>query len=134
MCVRFGNGSSFCHFGAYVLIESVPSLFKFLERTNRLFTQGTERFRFNFVLCSDGNSIVPSTFACLDEIGKERLRIVHVSYHFFSRSIFWDGTVLFEPFYRLNATLQRFTFRNNTEGSGTIASNQETPISGPSSM
>ena len=62
---------------------------------------GTERLRTNFILCSDGNAIVPLTsfpFACSDGNGKERLCTVPLFVSLFSRSIFWNGLVLFEVF------------------------------------
>ena len=62
---------------------------------------GTERWRTNFVLCSDGNAIVPLTcspFASSYGNGTERLRIVPLSVSLFNRSIFWNGTVLFKAF------------------------------------
>ena len=56
---------------------------------------GTERLRTNFVLCSDGNTIVPLTcipFACSDRNGTERLGTVSLfvslfwSFHFLERN------------------------------------------------
>ena len=79
---------------------------------------GTKRLRTNFVLSSDRNAIVPLIcflFACLD--GEWSGTIAY-------RSTF-RITFLFVPFLgterlylkrsRLNTTLQRSTFRNNTE-------------------
>ena len=56
---------------------------------------------YQFFWCSDGNAIVLLTcfpFGCSNGNGTERLPIVPLSYHFFSRSIFWNGVVLFEAF------------------------------------
>ena len=94
----FDQGIGLVHTGT----QSVRSIFVPISGTDKYAVHtGTERFRTNFVLCSHGNAIVPLTcfpFASLDGNGTERLFIVPQFYHFCSRTIFWNGTVLFETF------------------------------------
>ena len=83
---------------------------------------GTERLHANYVLCSDGNAIVPLTcFPCTFSDGngtvasRSTFRITFVVVPFLGTERFYLKCSC------LNATLQCFTFWTNTERSGTIA-------------
>ena len=72
--------------------------FQFLERTNAVHT-GTERLRINFVLCLDGNAIVPLTcFPSACSVGKGTIAHRFTFRITLGHSISWNGTVLVEVF------------------------------------
>ena len=82
---------------------------------------GTERLRTNFVLCSDGSTIVPLTcFPLLVQTERSDYIPFNISYDFLVVPVFGTGLFYLKRS-RVNATLQRSTFRNSTERSGTIA-------------
>ena len=91
---------------------------------------GTITFQFCSVFRRERNRSVDMFSICQFRWGRNECASFHFSYHFFSRSSF--GT---KQFYLklscLNATLQRSTFRNNTERSGTIAIPCERSLSSP---
>ena len=85
---------------------------------------GTIVYQFCFVFSRERNRSIDMFSFCLfrrERNGTEQLRTVSLfvslvqSFHFLERNLFYLKCS------RLNATLQRSTFRNNTERSGTIA-------------
>ena len=81
---------------------------------------GTIAYQYCFVFRREHNRSVDLFSICLFTRERNDCALFHFSYHLFSRSIFWNGTVLFEAF-PSERNPSAVHFWNNTERNGTIA-------------